>query len=402
MVTTLPTPAGAEADEPPARNGSWRRAVIVGIAAYAVSRLCVMAGAGVRAAQLAVEANLAGAPRPGSPARLAFDTFALWDGRWYLEIVREGYPSLIPEPITFHQPEARAAFFPLYPWLVRAIDFVLPGGDVVAALGVNLVLGLAGMLIVGALARRLFDEAVAERAMVLFAVFPGSYVLSFAYSEALLIVLCGLCLWWLMDERWLWAGLAAALATGTRPNGIAAVAACAVAAFIAIRRRRDWSSLIAVVLAPIGFVAFQVFLALRTDETLPWFRVQSEAWKEGTSFGATAVKNSLEFLTGPFSSPTNALTAASILALAGGLWALWRHPLPWPMIAFVAVVVALMLLPATVTARPRFVFTAFPLIISSAAWWPRQDRAGWDLLLVGCGAGLTGLTALYGLFGAVP
>lgn len=402
MVTTLPSPTGEDAGAPIPANGSWRRAVIVGVAAYAVSRLCVLAGAGVRAAQLVVEANVAGQPRPGSPARLAFDTFTLWDGRWYLEIVRAGYPRVIPEPITFHDSEARAAFFPLYPWLVEAVDWVLPGGDVTAALVVNFFLGLAGMLMVGVLARRLFDNTVAERAMVLFAVFPGSYVLSFAYSEALLIVLAAVCLWYLLDERWLLAGVAAALATATRPNGVALVAACVVASFLTIRRDRDWSSLVAVVLAPIGFVAFQAFLALHTDETLPWFRVQNEAWKEGTSFGATAVKNTLSFLTEPFSSPTNALTAASILALAGGLWALWRHPLPWPMIAFVAVVVALMLVPATVTARPRFVFTAFPLIIASAAWWPRQDRAGWDLLLVGCGAGLTGLTALYALFGAVP
>ena len=46
------------------------------------------------------------------------------------------------------------------------------------------------------------------------------------------------------------------------------------------------------------------------------------------------------------------------------------------MVAYIAVVLALMLLPATVTARPRFLFTAFPLFISAAAWWPRQDRAG--------------------------
>ncbi len=67
------------------------------------------------------------------------------------------------------------------------------------------------------------------------------------------------------------------------------------------------------------------------------------------------------------------------------------------MVAYIAVVIALMLLPSTVTARPRFLFAAFPLFISAAAWWPRRDRAIWDLMLVGCGAGLTALTALYGV-----
>ena len=72
------------------------------------------------------------------------------------------------------------------------------------------------------------------------------------------------------------------------------------------------------------------------------------------------------------------------------------------MVAYIAVVIALMLLPATVTARPRFLFTAFPLFISAAAWWPRRDRAIWDLMLVACGAGLVALTTLYGVFGAIP
>ena len=72
------------------------------------------------------------------------------------------------------------------------------------------------------------------------------------------------------------------------------------------------------------------------------------------------------------------------------------------MVAYIAVIVGLMLVPATVTARPRFLFTAFPLFISAAAWWPRRDRAFWELMLVTCGAGLAGLTALYGVNGAIP
>ena len=285
---------------------------------------------------------------------------------------------------------------------MRGLDAVLPGGDVFAALALNFVLAVAAVLLVGVLARRLFDAEVAERAMVLFAVFPGSFVLSFAYAEALLIVLAAVCLWCLLEERWLLAGIVAALATATRPNGVALVAACAVAAGIAIYRRRDWWSIVAPLLAPVGFIAFQVWLSAHTGESTPWWRVQREAWREGTSFGATAISNTLSFLTHPLASPTDALTAASLIALGVGLWCLWRKRLPWPMVTYCVVVIGLMLLPATVTARPRFLFTAFPLFICAAAWWPRRDRAVWDLLLVTCGAGLTALTALYGVFGAIP
>jgi hypothetical protein len=381
---------------------TWNQAVLIGICAFIVSRLCVLVGAGVRAAQVTVDAHEDLEPWPGTPLGLVSGVFTQWDGRWYIEIVRNGYPRSIPPDITFLQDEARAAFFPLYPTLVRALDRVLPAGDTLVALGLNVLLGVAGMVLVGHLARRLYDNDVAERAMVLFAVFPGSFVLSYAYAEALLIVLAALCLWFLLDERWLLAGVAAALATATRPNGIALCAACAVAAFIAIKRRRDWWSLVAPLLAPIGFVSFQLFLNTHADERWPWFRVQREAWREGTSFGATALSNTFSFFTHPLASPTDALTAASMAALLLGLWCLYRKPLPWPMVAYIAVIVALMLVPATVTARPRFLFTAFPLFISAAAWWPRRDRAVWDLMLVTCGAGLAGLTALYGVNGAIP
>ena len=266
---------------------------------------------------------------------------------------------------------------------------------------------------VGLLARRFFSVAAAARSMTLYAIFPGSFVLSFAYAEATFIVVAALCLLFLVQERWLLAGIAAAVATGTRPNGVALVAACVVASGLAIMRRRDWTSLVAVVLSPIGFIGFQLYVDAQAGERGAWFRVQREAWSEGTSFGATAVTNTFGFLSSPFGSTADALTAASLVALAGMLFCLWKRHLPLPLVAFCAVVIALMLIPETVTARPRFIFTAFPLFIAVGAWWPEPDadpdhhrasweRAGWDFVLVLSGAGLATLTGLYGVFGAIP
>jgi 4-amino-4-deoxy-L-arabinose transferase-like glycosyltransferase len=391
---------------------SWRRALVVGMAAYVVSRLCVIAGTAVRAAQLAVDARADGEPEVGA-CEVISQVLTSWDGKWYLEIIRGGYPSSVPANITYEQLEARAAFFPLYPWTARVLDHILPGGDTLAALLLNFVLGAISVVLVGVLARRLYGVSVAARAMTLYAVFPGSVVLSFAYSEAMLIVLAATCLILLLDERWLLAGLTAALATATRPNGIAIVAACVVASFLAIRRSREWISLVAVVLAPIGFVFFQWYVSRTAGENWIWFRVQREAWAEGTSFGTTAVSNTFQFVTNPLSSPSDALTGLTMIALIGMVYCAWKARLPWILVAFCAVVVALMLIPETVTARPRFLFTAFPFFIAVAAWWPEPaddteqrraswEYAGWDLTLVACGAGLAALTGLYAVFGVIP
>lgn len=399
MTTSAATAPAEAADRP---ELTWHRALTYGLAAYVVSRLCVLAGAAVRASQVVVDANQQGEPRPGSGIGLITGVFTQWDGLWYLEIVRTGYPRSIPPDITYFQLEARAAFFPLYPMLVRVSDVVLPGGDTLAALTLNVLLGAVAVVLVGLLARRLTDTETATRAMVVFAVFPGSFVLSFAYAEALLVVLAAACLLALHDERWLVAGVAAALATATRPNGVAVVAACAVASAMAIRARRDWASLVAPVLSPLGFVGFQAFLRQHTGEPFAWFRVQREAWAEGTSFGGTAVSNTVSFLRHPLASPTDALTAATLVALAVAVWAAWRHRLPAPMVAYSVVIVALMLLPETVTARPRFLFAAFPLAVPVAVWFARRERITWDLTLVACGGGLAALTTLYAVFGAIP
>jgi Gpi18-like mannosyltransferase len=289
-----------------------------------------------------------------------------WDGHWYLDVVREGYPHHIMPNVSYFVTDARAAFFPMYPRLVHYIDNVLPGGPVSVALGLNLLLGAVFVILAGYLCRGLFDNKTAEKAMILIALFPGSFVLSMAYSEALMLTIVALCFIALRDKHWVWAGILAAMATATRPNGVALVAACAVASIIAIKNDRDWKSLIAPILSPIGFIGFMLFLRQHTTEDWAWFRVQRQAWQEGTSFGATAVQRTFDFFLRPVSSPTSVLTAASVVAMVIALVLARKYKMNLVYWAYTAVVLGLMLIPATVTARPRFLFTAFPLFFPVA------------------------------------
>ena len=399
----------------------WRSALKHAGLAYLFSRLAIMMGAAIVAAELRADENkirerlvwgfiekvdphARSGPLPKSAGSMMLDVFTSWDGLWYLRIVRFGYPSFVPQNITYDDTEARLAFFPAFPHLVRIVDAVLPGGDTLAALILNLVLGAGFIVLVGLLARSWFGVSVAKRAMILCALFPGSFVLSFAYSEALLLFLAAACLYLLQKEHWLLAGIVALLATATRPNGIAVIAACAVAAFLAWRQTKSLKPFIAPLLSPIGFIGYQLWINNHANESQVWFRVQGEAWKEGASFGLTAIRRTLEAFTQPLTSPTDLITAASFVLTLFLLWLVWkRHPIPLPALAYSVVVIALMLLPATVTARPRFLFTAFPLFIAAAVWLEHPKRKEWWPYLVGIFmCGLTALTALYGVYGAIP
>jgi hypothetical protein len=400
------------------RATRWWPMLIHALPVYILSRLCVLVGAAVVAAELRIDNNLAierslpvadphivNPANTGSAIRPTVDVLTSWDGLWYVDIVRNGYPKSIPADVTYHMAEARAAFFPLFPLLGRWFDRICPGGDSVAVLTMNALLGLIAVVLIGLIGQRLYGERVGRRTATLVALFPGSFVLSFAYSEALMIVLAAACLLMLMDREWVAAGLFAALATATRPNGLALVVACGVAALFAIRDDRDWRSLSSVLLAPLGFITFQVWLGQHTGETGAWFRVQREAWGEGASFGWTALKNTAEAVGQPLTSPTDTITAISVVATVILLVLGWKARLPWFMTVYSWAIVGLMLVPATVTARPRFLFTAFPLLIGAARWFDDRrdsDETLWPATMAACGAGLAALTGLYGVFGAIP
>lgn len=401
------------------RDRAWWRIAWYAFPVYVLSRLCVLVGAAVVAAELRVDANLADerglatadphitdlAATTGSAVRPMLDVLTSWDGLWYMEIVRNGYPRTVPADVTYHMDEARAAFFPLFPILGRAADTVLPGGDSMAVLVLNTIFGFVAVVLIGLLGERLYGERVGRTTTTLVAMFPGSFVLTFAYSEALMLLLAAAAMLCLLDRRWLAAGVFAALTTATRPNGAAIGLACVVAAFLAVRDERDWRSVSAVLLAPIGFIAFQVWLGQHAGEAGVWFRVQREAWGEGASFGWTAVKNTAEAITQPLTSPTDTITAVCVVTTVVLVWMGWKARMPAWITAYSWAVVALMLAPATVTARPRFLFTAFPLLIGAAVWFEQRHRVddrAWPMTIAGCGAGLAVLTGLYGSFGAIP
>ncbi len=385
---------------PPATD-PWGRALRRAGIAYLLSRLFVVMGAAVAVAAQAVTARTNNEEPVGGLTGLV-QVLDSWDGHWYLDVVRDGYPHNIMPNVTYFVSDARAAFFPAYPRLVHYIDNVIPGGPVSTALLVNFVLGALFVFLVGYLCRDLFDSRTAEKAMIIAAFFPGSFVLSFAYSEALMLTLVALCFIALRRKSWIWAGILAALVTSSRPNGVAITAACLIAAFFAIKDERDWKSLIAPALSPLGFVGFMLFLRHHTGENFAWFRVQREAWDEGTSFGATAVTRTFDFILDPTGSPTSVLTAASMFAMGIAIYFAFKHRIPVMYTAYTAAILILMLTPATVTARPRFLFTAFPLIFPVARALRDDDDKWWPIVLTVLATGLVTVTGLYGVRGAIP
>ncbi len=117
----------SEISAPPGAEPSWRRALAVGLAVYVVSRLCVIAGTAVRAAQMAVDARADVEPEP-SAASVIGGVLTSWDGKWYLEIDTRRVPVDVRRTSPTNSSK-RGSVLPVVPVAAGALDVVLPGGD---------------------------------------------------------------------------------------------------------------------------------------------------------------------------------------------------------------------------------------------------------------------------------
>ena len=140
------------------------------------------------------------------------EPFRQWDGLWYRLIAETGYVG--------GTQSAKAAFWPLYPWMMRAGSQItgLPY-ETVGYLISNI--AFAGALIVlWRLIRLDFDDEIARRALWAMALFPTAIFFQAVYTESLFLLLAAGALLAARSGRWWVAGVVGVLAALTRSYGM--------------------------------------------------------------------------------------------------------------------------------------------------------------------------------------
>ena len=132
-----------------------------------------------------------------------------WDVRYYVEIVRNGYQPGSPT----------ANLHPLYPWISTLLAAVIRE-PLVSLLLVSSIAGLLLTIVFYRLARLDCNEQQAWHATALLLCWPASVALFIPYTEALFLLLSVYSLFAARHQRFWLAGLAGALATLTRQQGL--------------------------------------------------------------------------------------------------------------------------------------------------------------------------------------
>ncbi|MBL1115860.1 hypothetical protein JK364_26155 [Streptomyces sp. 110] len=324
---------------------------------------------------------------------------ARWDSLWYTRIAEEGYG------YTLHLPDgavhSNLAFFPLLPALERVISAIAPLGAADAGLLVSSVTSLFAAWGIFAIGDLLYGRRVGVTLAVLWGVLPVGIVQSMAYSESLFTALAAWGVYAALTRRWLWAGLCAALAGLTRPVGAAVVAAVWVAAAVELlpdgRWRQAWrndrSLLAGVVLAPLGWLGYVVWVALRTGSVTGYFDVQN-GWGNGFDGGLAFAG----FIGGLLIEPPFVGGLGLLLGVGALIWLAVRcvrQRQPLPLLAYGGAVLVLALAAkGYFGSKPRLLIPAFPLLLPIAVALARLRPVRSALIL-----GSVGLaSAVYGAF----
>jgi len=287
-------------------------------------------------------------------------SLTVWDGTWYLSIAQGGYVTHVPAG-SGDSAQSNLGFFPLIPLLTRATHEVTRFGVPVSGLITTFVLGLAAAVAVWWMLRDVFGATGADRGTALVFFSPGALVLSLVYTEAATILMVACVLLALRRERWVVAGLCAAVATTADPVGSAAVVPCLVAAVLAIRAKREWRSLWAPALAPLGVATFLCYLWAHTGTPFAYFDAQRAGWQGGSYF--YGIPGSFSHLFSHwFADPDYAVKAVSAVVAVGLLVIFFRARPPATWIAYVVAVLAFGAISPVIGVTPRLVLRGFPLL----------------------------------------
>ncbi|GHE11169.1 glycosyltransferase family 39 protein [Streptomyces alanosinicus] len=348
-------------------------------------------------------------PRFGGGAH-AWDVLATWDGWWYQQIALHGYdPKLVEVPgatglITLEGNSA--AFFPLYPALVRMVMAVTGLGPYGAGMLVSVLASFAAALGVYAIAERFGGRRAGLAAAGLWAVWPGSGVEWALYSDSLYVALAAWTCYTVITGRWLTAGVLAFAAGLNRPTAAALIAGVGVAALLSLRRHEDGvpRPLLAAAMAPLGLFGYLLWVGNRMGDLGGYFKLQSGAWAHEFDYG----KQTLDVLTsvpvGHFGDYLFAYPFADVIGVGVVLLAFALLPLllrlrpPSILVVHTVLTLALVLGSQQIFANvSRYLLPCFPLFLPLAAAMRRLSLPV-QCALLGIAALASGSYAGYVLF----
>ncbi|GAA3311555.1 hypothetical protein GCM10017710_10920 [Arthrobacter ramosus] len=154
------------------------------------------------------------------PAPDYWNFITIWDGRWYAEAANNGYPSALPVDANGGVAENSWAFYPLFPFLARALGALTGLATLPALTVIAVVAGLGAAMVAYKLFREFAGRTTALWALTFFSMFPVSAILQVPYAESLNTLLLAGSLLLVVRRNYLGAMPVVVLMCLSRPTGV--------------------------------------------------------------------------------------------------------------------------------------------------------------------------------------
>jgi len=319
------------------------------------------------------------------------DSLNIWnqlgtDSQHYLNIAQNGYVNMGDDRLLI-------VFFPLYPYLVRAVHFIIDNYLVSGLIVSNLCWVFAAYLLYE-LALLDTDRKGALRALKYLCILPASFLFSAPMSDSLFLLLSVASVYAVRKNNYPVAGIVGFLAAFTRMPGILLFApACFELVGTIIRERPQQSgdkrwrlrmtdNALSLLFIPAGFLLYLYVNYRVTGNATMFLTYQSEQWHQqlGWFFGtmATVVNNA----TGSFSDNIQMLWGLWIpnivyLFAALGIVIVAQNKLRASNVAYFIAYYAVCMGATWLLSSPRYLTAAYPLALALGAITEKKavDRA---------------------------
>ena len=197
-----------------------------------------------------------------------WDPFTRYDSGWFFGIAHNGYAYVAGG-------RSNLAYFPVYPMLMRHVGRLFgrtPADLYLGGIAVSWTAFVAAMVVLYLLARLDLPQERAERAVLLTAVFPFAFFFGVVYTESVFLLFAVTAFYGFRTRRWMLGGIAGALATATRVNGVFILPALAWIAWQSAKsERRDRAFAVgALALAASGVAAYSLFVYSLSGNPFEW------------------------------------------------------------------------------------------------------------------------------------
>ncbi|MBD3387336.1 MAG: hypothetical protein GF416_00115 [Candidatus Altiarchaeales archaeon] len=292
---------------------------------------------------------------------MILDMWGVWDTGWYLNIAEHGYTKeLIPDyPKMIGADQRNYAFFPLYPYLMKAVS-IITGDAFVSGLIVSNAAFIASAVLLYRLVRIDYGESMGLRSVKYMFLFPVAFIFSGVLSESLYLLLAVAAFYHAKKGNWMMAGLTGFLLSLTRSLG-ALIIVPLVAEYLGrgdYKRGEAKQDAYYLALIPCGLMLFMAFNHYLTGDFLAFKHIQA-AW------GRHLMNPLGQLVFGTVIQRTNALFASYFAVISLILFISYKREIGLPYTLFGLYSI---LIPLTMgfMSMPRFTLVLFPLYIIMA------------------------------------